>query len=137
MKARLTRHIFGAAALVALSMIVSGCDYWPPALQAQIEQLQQEAQIATAERTKMIAQLNEENTIKQELQARVEDLTRTNRELIGRISALDQALNAERDKTSRLAKASAKPPPVKTAAKPAPKKTAKKKPAQRTGHSIR
>jgi septal ring factor EnvC (AmiA/AmiB activator) len=137
MKARLTRHIFGAAALVALSMIVSGCDYWPPALQAQIEQLQQEAQIATAERTKMIAQLNEENTIKQELQARVEDLTRTNRELIGRISALDQALNAERDKTSRLAKASAKAAPVKTAAKPAPKKTAKKKPAQRTGHSIR
>lgn len=115
-------------ATLVLGMAVSGCDYWPPALQAQIEQLQQEAQVAAAERTKMVAQVSETNTIKQELQARVDDLTRTNRELTGKLSNLEQALLVEREKNSRLAKATAKSMPVKTAAKPSPKKTAKKKP---------
>jgi chaperonin cofactor prefoldin len=114
-----------------MSMAVSGCDYWPPALQAQIEQLQQEAQIAAAERTKMVAQLNESNAAKQELQARVDDLTRSNREFTGRVSGLEQALTAEREKTSRLAKAASKPVSVKSVAKPAAKKTAKKKPASK------
>jgi hypothetical protein len=114
-----------------MSMAVSGCDYWPPALQAQIEQLQQEAQIAAAERTKMVAQVSESNAAKQELQARVDDLTRSNRELSGRVSGLEQALAAEREKTSRLAKAAAKPVPAKSVAKAAAKKTAKKKPASK------
>jgi hypothetical protein len=115
-------------------MAVSGCDYWPPALQAQIEQLQQEAQIAAAERTKMVAQVSESNAAKQELQARVDDLTRSNRELSGRVSGLEQALTAEREKASRLAKAASKPVPAKSAksvAKAAAKKTAKKKPASK------
>jgi chromosome segregation ATPase len=110
---------------------VSGCDYWPPALQAQIEQLQQEAQVANAERAKMIAQLNESNGAKQELQARVDDLTRSNRELTGRVSGLEQALVAERDKTSRLAKANSRPVSVKSVAKPAAKNTVKKKPVSK------
>jgi len=112
-----------------MSMAVSGCDYWPPALQAQIEQLQQEAQVATAERAKMVAQLNESNAAKQELQARVDDLTRSNRELTGRMSGLEQTLMAEREKTSRLAKAASKPVSAKSMAKPAVKKTVKKSPA--------
>jgi uncharacterized membrane protein affecting hemolysin expression len=129
MQARRGRLLCGIAALMMMSMAVSGCDYWPPALQAQIEQLQQEAQVAAAERTKMVAQLNESNAAKQELQARVDDLTRSNRELTGKISAVEQALTAEREKTSRLAKAVSKPVSAKSVAKPAAKKTAKKKPA--------
>lgn len=137
MRAHMTSTTLATATVMIIGLTLSGCDYWPPALQAQIEQLQQEAQIATAERTKMVAQLNEENTIKQELQARVEDLTRSNRELMGRISALDQALTAEREKTSRMAKAAAKPAPVKASVKPTTKKPVKKKTLQRTGHSGR
>jgi chromosome segregation ATPase len=128
MQVRIAKMMFGLGALMMMSMTVSGCDYWPPALQAQIEQLQQEAQIATAERTKMVAQLNESNGAKQELQARVDDLTRSNRELTGRMSSLEQALTAERDKTSRLAKASSRPVSAKSVAKPAAKKTVKKHP---------
>ena len=52
MKVRIGSMLFGSGALMTLSMTVSGCDYWPPALQAQIEQLQQEAQLATADRAK-------------------------------------------------------------------------------------
>lgn len=128
MQVRIGRMVCGIGALMMVSMAVSGCDYWPPTLQAQIEQLQQEAQIANAERTKMIAQLNESNGAKQELQARVDDLTRSNRELTGRLSGLEQALVAERDKTSRLAKATSRRVSVKSVAKPAAKKTVKKKP---------
>jgi len=116
-------------ALMMMSMAVSGCDYWPPALQAQIEQLQQEAQVANAERAKMVAQFNESNAAKQELQARVDDLTRSNRELTGKLSGLEQALMTERDKTSRLAKAASRPVSAKSMAKPAVKKTVKKGPA--------
>ena len=131
MQVRRGRLLSGIAALMMMSLAVSGCDYWPPALQAQIEQLQQEAQISAAERTKMVAQLNESNVAKQELQARVDDLTRSNRELVGKMSAVEQALTAEREKTSRLAKVASKPVSAKSAAKPAAKKTAKKKPASK------
>ncbi|WP_447983090.1 hypothetical protein [Nitrospira sp. Nam74] len=131
MQVRRGKLLCGIGALMMMSMAVSGCDYWPPALQAQIEQLQQEAQIAAAERTKMVAQVSESNAAKQELQARVDDLTRSNRELSGRVSGLEQALTAEREKTSRLAKAASKPVPAKSVAKAAAKKTAKKKPASK------
>ncbi|MBA2252264.1 MAG: hypothetical protein H0W13_06095 [Nitrospirales bacterium] len=129
MQVRRGRLLCGVAALMLMSMAVSGCDYWPPALQAQIEQLQQEAQITAAERTKMVAQLNESNAAKQELQARVDDLTRSNRELTGKMSAVEQVLTAEREKTSRLAKAKSNQVSTKSVAKPAAKKPAKKKPA--------
>jgi len=128
MQVRIGRMICGVGALMMVSMAVSGCDYWPPALQAQIEQLQQEAQLATVERAKMAAQLNESNGAKQELQARVDDLTRSNRELTGRMSGLEQVLVAEREKTSRLAKAASRPVSAKSIAKPAVKKTVKKSP---------
>ena len=128
MQVRIGRMLCGVGALMMMSMTVSGCDYWPPALQTQIEQLQQEAQLATVDRAKMIAQLNESNGAKQELQARVDDLTRSNRELTGRMSGLEQALIAERDKTSRLAKASSRQVSAKSVVKPASKKTVKKKP---------
>lgn len=129
MQVRIGRMICGVGALMMVSMAVSGCDYWPPALQAQIEQLQQEAQLATVERAKMVAQLNESNGAKQELQARVDDLSRSNRELTGRMSGLEQALMVEREKTTRLAKAASKPVSAKSMAKPAVKKTVKKSPA--------
>jgi hypothetical protein len=122
------KRLCGIVAMLIMGMSVSGCDYWPPALQAQIEQLQQEAQVAAAERTKMVSQVNEANTIKQELQARVDDLTRTNRELTGRMSGIEQALMVEREKSIRLAKVAARPASMKTAGKPSVKKVVRKKP---------
>src|SRR5687768_2084676 len=129
MQARRGRLLCGIAALMMMSMAVSGCDYWPPALQAQIEQLQQEAQIAAAERTKMVAQLNESNAAKQELQARVDDLTRSNRELTGKISAVEQTLTAEREKGGRLAKDASRRVSAKSGTKPAAQQTDQTKPA--------
>lgn len=115
------------SSVVALLMGIglSGCDYWPPALQAQIEQLQIEAQNAAAERVKLMEQLNEANKIKDELQLRINDLTRTNSELSARVSTLEQALVAEREKVAKLSKAALKPIPAKVTAKPVAKSTKK------------
>lgn len=131
MSVRIGKMCYGIGALMIVGMSLSGCEYWPPALQAQIEQLQQESQISAAERTKMVAQLTEANTIKQELQARVDDLTRSNRELIGKVAGLEQTLTVEREKMSRLARASSKPVSAKAVTKQAAKKTVKKKPAMK------
>ncbi|WP_447976769.1 hypothetical protein [Candidatus Nitrospira bockiana] len=125
-----TRLVWGLGVLGVCAIFTTGCDYWPPALQAQIEQLQAEAQATAAERAKLLGQLNEANKIKDELQARVDDLSRTNRELMAKVSGLEQALVAEKEKVTHLAKAKAV---VKPAAKPAkavakPAKAVSKKP---------
>ena len=96
---------------------LNGCDYWPPALQAQIEQMQVETQIAMAERAKLQGQLTEAMKTKEELQVRVDELSRSNRELSGRVSHLDQALAAERQKPARHVTGSQKSAPAKAAVK--------------------
>ena len=68
----MTRHPMRALSTVvgfgfALGLV--GCDYWPPALQAEIEQLRSEAQTLTIEKT--------------QLQAQVTDLSRPNKSCRG------------------------------------------------------
>ncbi|MET0516667.1 MAG: hypothetical protein ABW047_15220 [Nitrospiraceae bacterium] len=106
-----------------MTLALTGCDYWPPALQAQIEQLRAESQTAAADKALLQNQLNAANRAKEELQARVEDLTRVNREKSGMIANLERSLTAERERAARLTKtnpAKAKPKPA-PAIKPLPK----------------
>ena len=120
--------------LVVTGLALSGCDYWPPALQAQIEQLRSEVQTSSMEKTQLQSQLNDLARAKQELQARVDDLDRMNREKSGMISSLQTEVETLRAKVVKAMapKAPAKAA-VKPAAKPAPKASAKKKaPAKRT-----
>ena len=121
---------FGAAITVTLT----GCDYWPPALQAQIEQLRTEAQTAAADKALLQNQLNASNKAKEELQSRVEELTRVNKEKSAMLANLERALSAERERTAKLTKGTTgktkSKPPTKPSHKPAPKppaKTPKKK----------
>lgn len=114
--------------LVVTGLALSGCDYWPPALQAEIEQLRSEVQTSNMEKTQLQSQLNDLAGAKQDLQARVDDLDRMNREKAGMISSLQHEVEALRAKAVKAAapkvaaKAAAKP-----AAKSAPKSTTKKK----------
>lgn len=110
--------------LVVLLMAVSGCDYWPPALQAQIEQLRADLQTATTERAKLESQLSETSKLKDELQARIEEMARANKDLTARASGLESQLHALQEKLAKAASVK-KPAPAKStkpAAKPAPKK---------------
>jgi hypothetical protein len=111
-----------------LSIGLSGCDYWPPALQAQIEQMQVEAQIATAERAKLQSQLTDTMKMKDELQSRVDELSRTNSGFSKRISTLELALLTEREKVDRLTRVLHQPPSSKITKKVAPNLPSKKKP---------
>jgi chromosome segregation ATPase len=116
--------------LIVLALTVAGCDYWPPALQAQIEQLRADLQTATTERAKLESQLSEASKLKDELQARIEEMSRSNRDLTTRATGLEAQVHALQEKLAKAATAKKAAPakggkPVaKTAAKPAVKKKA-------------
>lgn len=112
----------GFCAVAAMGLMLAGCDYWPPALQTQIEQLRTEVQAATAERTQLQNQLAALTKVKDDLQTQVDDLMRTNREKTSMINNLQSNLAAAQD---RLAK-QAKPAPAKTSTAKAPAKSSSK-----------
>ena len=90
---RSRRAVMGLSTLgVGAMLLLSGCDFWPPALQAQIEQLHSEAQQAAADKALLQNQLNAANKAKEELQIRVEDLTRVNKEKSAMIANLEHTI---------------------------------------------
>jgi len=118
------RTLTTVAGLGFLIMGTTGCDYWPPALQAQIEQLRSENQALSMEKAQLQSQLNELSKAKQDLQTQVDDLNRVNREKTGMIASLQNQLDALRAKT---VKAMAHKAPGKAPVKPAAKQPVKKK----------
>lgn len=114
--------------LVATGLALSGCDYWPPALQAQIEQLRSEVQTSNMEKEQLQSQLNDLAKAKQDMQAQVDTLDRMNREKTGMISSLQREVETLRAKSAKasIPKVRAKVP-TKTTAKAATKTPAKKK----------
>jgi outer membrane biosynthesis protein TonB len=132
MMIRSSRHVVVAlAAGIWITTALTGCDYWPPALQAQIEQLRAESQSAAADKALLQNQLNAANKAKEELQTRVEDLTRVNKEKSSMIANLERSLTVERERTAKMTKAPASKPKPKAAIKPVPK-SAPKPPAKAT-----
>jgi outer membrane murein-binding lipoprotein Lpp len=118
------RIIGGAATLgLMLGFGLTGCDYWPPALQAQIEQLRGEVQLAAADRTRLENQVKDTVRSRDELQARFDEMNRINRELTTRVASLEETILAERAKVAKLSK------PAKTTAMKKPAKTAHRKKA--------
>ena len=110
---------------------LAGCDYWPPALQAEIEQLRSETQTLTMEKTQLQAQVTDLSKTKQELQGQIDELSYINRGKTEMITSLQHQLDTAR---ARALKAmTPKVLPHKTSAKPISKSTAKasvkKKPA--------
>lgn len=107
-------------------MGLTGCDYWPPALQAQIEQLRSEAQTLAIENTQLQTQLSDLARSKQDLQSQIDDLSRMNREKTGMITSLQNQVDTLR---AKAIKAMAPKPAARTTAKPVPKPPVKKKPS--------
>ena len=139
MRTGLTMTCLIATGVGALLML-AGCVFWPPALQAQIEQLHAEAQQATADKALLQNQLNAANKAKEELQIRVEDLSRVNKEKSAMSASLEHTLSAAREQAGKAGKhqtvkASDKPvakklvkPAAKTSVKPHGKLPSAKKP---------
>ena len=106
----------------AIGVGLSGCDYWPPALQAQLEQLRAEAQGFAAERAKLESQLAQTAKMRDDLQARVTELMTHNQEMTTKLTALEQSLAAEREKAAKMGKPAAKGAKAKGGKKPVAKK---------------
>ncbi len=117
---RRAKAVCGLLSVIGLSVMVSGCDYWPPALQAQIEQLRSEVQTLTVEKGQLQSQISELAKGKQDLQTQVDELNRVNREKTTAIAALQSQIDAMRAKMTKA-------PAAKTAAKAPAKAPAKKK----------
>lgn len=108
-----------------------GCDYWPPALQAEIEQLRSETQTLAIEKSQLQAQVTDLTKAKQELQEQLDELSRINREKTGMITSLQNQLDATRARALKTMAPRAphhKTPaksPGRTATKPTSKSTPK------------
>ncbi len=100
------RRGFLACALV-LAMSLGGCDYWPPALLAQLEQLRSTVQDLSDERAQLEAQLREATLLRDELQGRLNEATRENGDLKVRLARLERDL--ERGQTTVARRAEARP----------------------------
>jgi chromosome segregation ATPase len=120
---------WGSAFVICMGLMVAGCDYWPPALQTQIEQLRSELQNATMEKTQLQNQLSSLTKVKDDLQAQVDDLARANRDKSSMINGLQNSLASVQERLAKLTKAPAKTSAAKAPAKSAAKAPAKKKPA--------
>jgi len=118
--------LLGAVLSFGFVLSMTGCDYWPPALQAQIEQLRSETQTLAMEKTQLQAQVNELSKAKQDMQAQIDDLSRVNREKTGMITGLQNQLDTRR---ARAMKTMAPKAPAKSTAKSIAKQPVKKKTA--------
>jgi uncharacterized protein HemX len=119
---------FSGVLAMALLLGMTGCDYWPPALQAQSEQMRSETQTLVIEKTQLQTQVNDLARSKQDLQTQIDDLSRMNREKTGMITSLSNQVDALR---AKLVKATARvpKPAAKSLTKPAAKQPVKRKPS--------
>ena len=125
----MVRNLLSVAAITLVSVSLSGCDYWPPALQTQIEQLRSELQNVTMEKAQLQNQMASFTKVKDDLQAQVDELSKANREKATMITSLQNGLTAAQERLAKSAKTSAAKPATKVTQK-APAK--KKAPAKAT-----
>ena len=124
----MVRNLVAATAIAIVSVGLSGCDYWPPALQTQIEQLRSELQSVTLEKTQLQNQYASFAKVKDDLQAQVDELSRANRDKSTMINGLQNSLAAAQERLAKSAKvATPKAGGVKPSAKVRQKAQAKKK----------
>jgi chromosome segregation ATPase len=122
------RNLVATAAIAIVSVGLSGCDYWPPALQTQIEQLRSELQTVTMEKIQLQNQFAAFAKVKDDLQAQVDELSRANRDKSTMINGLQNSLAAAQERLAKSAKvATPKAGAVKPSAKVRQKAPAKKK----------
>ena len=124
----MVRNGVALAAIMLVSVGLSGCDYWPPALQTQIEQLRSELQTVTMEKAQLQNQMASFSKVKDDLQTQINDLSKANRDKSTMIASLQNSLTAAQERLAKSAKASApKAAVAKPVTKVSPKAPAKKK----------
>ena len=124
--------------VIVLAAMLSGCDYWPPALQTQIEQLRSELQTVTMEKAQLQTQMASLSRAKDDLQAQVDDLVRTNRDKSTMIASLQSSVTTLQERLTKASKpvtakaVTTKPAASKPAAKPSVRTAQKAPPKKKT-----
>jgi peptidoglycan hydrolase-like protein with peptidoglycan-binding domain/FtsZ-binding cell division protein ZapB len=95
--------LVGRGILMLGLLSLNGCDYWPPALQTQIEGLRADLEDAMEERQRLTIELAEMKTNSASMEREVEDKARQNTELERRLSVLARK---DRQRPSSIARAS-------------------------------
>ena len=113
---------------VSFGLSLSGCDYWPPALQTEIEQLQTEIQILNTEKAQLQAQVTDLSKVRQDLQFQLDELSRVNQEKTAIITSLQNQAQAKQQKSLKP-KGSLTP----SKSKPAKAPTSGHRPARSSG----
>jgi chromosome segregation ATPase len=128
-------RVFSIVVGFGLALGLVGCDYWPPALQAEIEQLRSEIQTLAIEKSQLQAQVTDLSRGKQELQGQLDELSRIGREKTGMITSLQNQLDATRARIvkSMAPKAALHKTQAKSTGRTANKLPAKNLPKTQTG----
>lgn len=123
-------RIITPVGLGILLLAMAGCDWWPPALQSQIEQLKTDLQTLTAERTRLEQQVSALSRAREDLQIRVDQLAQVSKERGAMIADLERSLRAARQQKAVPMKASSVKPKTgqTTTSKATGQKSPKKKP---------
>ncbi len=79
--------------LLVVLLSLNGCDYWPPALQSQIEGLQAELNDALDDRQRLDQELTELRSAHESVQREIEEKARKNEALQLRLAALPRTPN--------------------------------------------
>ena len=125
------RQTLYLAGYVVLVLGFSGCDYWPPALQVQIEQLRSEIQTVTMDNTQLQSQVDALSRTNQDLETQVNELKRVvqrKSDMIANLQHQVGTVHVKTVKTSRVSQKAAAPSRKYTTQQAMKKKRAAKQP---------
>jgi len=106
--------LVGRGILMVGLLSLSGCDYWPPALQTEIEGLRADLEEAMEERQKLTIELAEMKTNSASIEREVEEKAGQNAELERRLSALAVRDKQRQSSARAAARATAQRAAVRT-----------------------
>ena len=98
----------GAIALAGCLIGLSGCDWWPPALQQQIGELEAKVKAAEAEKSALLKKVTEVSQTAEDCRAQSDQMVKTQADLKARVDQLQVALadaQAKLKSTTRPVKA--------------------------------
>ena len=85
-------RVVGAIALAGCLIGLSGCDWWPPALQQQIGELEAKVKGADAERSALLKKVGDVSQAAEDCRAKSDQMAKTQADLLARVDQLQAAL---------------------------------------------
>jgi uncharacterized coiled-coil DUF342 family protein len=104
-------RVVGAIALAGCLIGLSGCDWWPPALQQQIAELDAKVQGAEAEKSALLRKMADASQAAEDCRAKSDQMAKAQADLQARVDQLQAAL------ADAQAKLKSKGKPVKSKSK--------------------